>query len=78
MRRGVEEESGVRIGGAASDLLYLGSQPWPFPASLMLGYHAWAADTNIEVDGEEIVNARWFTRRTCAACESGEVRSHRR
>ena len=74
VRREVHEESGVRIGEAAKDLAYLGSQPWPFPASLMLGYHAWAVDTKVDVDGEEIAEARWFTRaQLAAACESGEV-----
>lgn len=74
VRREVLEESGVRIGDAAKDLVYLGSQPWPFPASLMLGYHAWAADTSVDVDGEEIAEARWFTRKELAdACDGGEV-----
>ena len=74
VRREVFEESGVRIGESPEDLAYLGSQPWPFPASLMLGYHAWAADTTIDVDGDEIAEARWFTRtELAAACESGEV-----
>lgn len=74
VRREVEEESGVRIGSAPSDVRYLGSQPWPFPASLMLGYHAFAEDPGIEVDGEEIAEARWFSREElAAACETGEV-----
>ena len=60
VRREVEEESGVRIGAGPSDVRYLGSQPWPFPASLMLGYHAYAQDPTIDVDGEEIAEARWF------------------
>jgi NAD+ diphosphatase len=70
VRREIFEESGVVVG----DMTYLGSQPWPFPCSLMLGYHAWTADTRIVVDGEEIVEARWFSRaELAAACESGEV-----
>lgn len=70
VRREIAEESGVRIG----EVMYLGSQPWPFPCSLMLGYHAWATTTQIEVDGAEIVEARWFTRAELgAACASGEV-----
>ena len=74
VRREVAEESGVRIGAAASDIQYLGSQPWPFPASLMLGYHAFAEHDEIDVDGEEIVHARWFSREElAAACESGEI-----
>jgi len=75
VRREVQEESGVIIGSATDDVEYLGSQPWPFPASLMLGYHARAVGTEIEVDGQEIAEARWFTREELvAACEAGEVR----
>lgn len=74
VRREVAEESGVRIGDASGDLVYFGSQPWPFPSSLMLGYHAWAADTNVQVDGEEIAEARWFSRAELAdACATGKV-----
>jgi NAD+ diphosphatase len=41
----------------------------------MLGYHARAADTAIQVDGEEIVEARWFSREELArACSDGSVR----
>jgi NAD+ diphosphatase len=69
-RREVAEEAGVPIG----DVAYLGSQPWPFPSSLMLGYHAWATDPRIEVDGQEIAEARWFDRgELVAACESGQI-----
>jgi NAD+ diphosphatase len=66
----VLEESGVVV----DEMAYLGSQPWPFPCSLMLGYHAWATSTGIAVDGEEIVEARWFTRDELAsACDEGSV-----
>lgn len=58
VRREVLEEVGVEIGAVE----YRGSQPWPFPASLMLGFVARATSTDIHVDGEEVVDARWFTR----------------
>ncbi len=58
VRREVYEESGVRVG----EVSYRGSQPWPFPASLMLGFRAQALSTTITVDGDEIANARWWTR----------------
>jgi NAD+ diphosphatase len=70
VRREVAEESGAVVGEVA----YLGSQPWPFPSSLMLGYHAWATSTELEVDGDEIAEARWFTREElAAACRTREV-----
>lgn len=58
--REIFEESGIRIDPASID--YLGSQPWPFPNSLMLGYQAKALNTDICVDGEEIVEAHWYDR----------------
>ncbi len=56
--REVEEEAGVRL----DTPVYAGSQPWPFPASLMLGFTARALGTDSTPDGEEIVSTRWFTR----------------
>lgn len=55
VRREVLEEAGVRV--EESD--YHSSQPWPFPASLMLGFSARAADPAIQV-GPELAEARWF------------------
>lgn len=58
VRREVAEEVGITIG----DVSYQGSQPWPFPASLMLAFVAHALTTVIMVDGVELTEARWFTR----------------
>ena len=75
LRREVHEEAGVVIGSGDDDVWYLGSQPWPFPCSLMLGYHAWTDDPTVEVDGDEIAEARWFSRDELAtACAAGDVR----
>ncbi len=75
LRREVHEEAGVVVGDGGDDVRYLGSQPWPFPCSLMLGYHAWTDDPTVTVDGEEIAEARWFTRAELAkACADGAVR----
>lgn len=56
--REVAEETGVVV----DTVDYFGSQPWPFPSSLMLGFRAHASGIAIAVDGVEITNARWFTR----------------
>jgi NAD+ diphosphatase len=63
VRREVMEEVGVEIG----EVSYVGNQPWPFPASLMVGFFAHAETTTIEVDGDEIEDARWFTREDIAS-----------
>ncbi len=69
--REVAEEAGVEV----ADPQYLGSQPWPFPRSLMLGYIAQATDPAAALaDGEEIRHVRWFTREELAGeAAAGEV-----
>jgi len=65
--REVGEETGLRVSG----LHYVGSQPWPMPRSLMLGFVARApGGQEIVVDGEEIAEARWFTREDLLAAVS--------
>ncbi len=56
--REVGEEAGIEVDSPR----YLGSQPWPFPASLMLGFTARAATTDAVPDREEMRSLRWFTR----------------
>jgi NAD+ diphosphatase len=56
--REIYEEVGVRVTGCQ----YLGSQSWPFPASLMLGFTAITPDTEATPDGVEVTRARWFSR----------------
>ena len=63
VRREVAEEAGLRVGAVE----YRGSQPWPFPASLMLAFVARAEAGDVVVDGEEVTEARWFTRAELAA-----------
>ncbi|MGW0228858.1 NAD(+) diphosphatase [Actinopolymorpha singaporensis] len=68
--REVHEETGIHV----VDAEYAGSQPWPFPSSLMLGFFARAISTDIRVDEEEIVEAHWLSRAELkAAVESGEL-----
>ena len=52
------EESGIKIG----NVFYHSSQPWPFPSSLMIGCIAEAVTTLIDIDQEELEDARWFSR----------------
>jgi NAD+ diphosphatase len=74
VRREVAEESGVVVGTGPGDVLYRGSQPWPFPASLMLGFRARAVSTAVRTVDPEISEARWFTRdELSAAVTAGEV-----
>lgn len=56
--REVFEESGVET----ANVRYMASQPWPFPSSLMLGFHAEATSYDITIDEEELSDCRWFTR----------------
>jgi NAD+ diphosphatase len=58
VRREVREEVGVTVGRVD----YFGNQPWPLPASLMVGFVAHAETTDVTVDRDEIEDARWFTR----------------
>lgn len=70
VRREVREEAGVEVG----EVTYRGSQPWPYPASLMLGFFARATTAALHVDGVELTDARWFTRAELERdVRSGEV-----
>ncbi|MBX2839915.1 MAG: NAD(+) diphosphatase [Gammaproteobacteria bacterium] len=56
--REVLEESNIRV----AQVTYGASQPWPFPRSIMLGFHATALNTDIVCDPTELAHADWFTR----------------
>ena len=60
--REVFEESGVRI----ANIRYHSSQPWPFPASLMLGFFADAVTEDLVRSEEELEDLQWFTRQELA------------
>lgn len=68
VRREVWEEAGVRVGRVG----YLASQPWPFPASLMLGCRGEALGREIAIDPYEIEDARWMSREEILAAFAGE------
>ena len=59
VEREVFEESGVKV----NEIKYLGSQPWPFPASIMIAFSAVVDDpSTAKADGVEITEVRWFSR----------------
>ena len=64
--REVLEESAIRTGRVT----YHSSQPWPFPANIMVGFYAEALTEDITIDTTELRDARWFTR--------AELRDHER
>ncbi|ATG47992.1 NADH pyrophosphatase [Celeribacter ethanolicus] len=67
VRREVFEEAGVRVGKVD----YVTSQPWPFPASLMLGCRAEAVSREITLDPAELEDARWVRREEMALALAG-------
>lgn len=67
VRREIGEEAGLAIGAVR----YLGSQPWPFPASIMIGCIAEAVSTTITLDDAELEDARWVSRQDTRAMLDG-------
>ena len=63
VRRELAEEAGIATG----KVTYLASQPWPFPATLMIGCLAQATSTELRIDTTELEDARWFSREECHA-----------
>lgn len=69
VHREIEEEAGVRL----DSIDYIGSQPWPYPRSLMVGFRATASDERkARPDGEEIIDVRWFTRAEIGSALNGD------
>lgn len=67
VRREVAEETGIRVGAVR----YLASQPWPFPASLMIGCAGEAQTASIRLDPAELEDALWLTREEVALAAAG-------
>ncbi len=68
VRREVFEEARIRVGAVE----YLASQPWPFPASLMMGCQGAALNDDITIDPDEIEDASWVTREEMALAHAGQ------
>ncbi len=58
VRREVAEESGIQV----TNVTYIDSQPWPFPASIMLGFTAQASSEEIDISKDSLQDAQWFSR----------------
>ncbi len=63
VEREIFEETGLRV----KNIQYRGSQSWPFPRQLMLGFTAEYASGDIVLQKEELVDAKWFDRNNCPA-----------
>jgi NAD+ diphosphatase len=70
VRREVREEAGVEI----SNVRYVGSQAWPFPSQLMVGFTADHAGGEPQADGVEVAETAWFTSETLPY-STGNIRS---
>ncbi len=74
LEHAIHREIGEEVDISLSELRYFGSQPWPFPRSLMVAFFGRATDTDIRVDTDEIAHAEWYTRdQLSAKLDSGAL-----
>ncbi len=71
--RELHEEAGVK----AKNVRYFASQPWPFPAALMIGCYAEAESLELRLDPTEIADAEWYTKKEARALLDGEIDGRR-
>jgi NAD+ diphosphatase len=62
LEQAVIREVFEEVGVVCDRVVYEGSQPWPLPSSLMVGFRAHAVDPSLRIDTAEVTEARWFTR----------------
>jgi NAD+ diphosphatase len=58
IRREVREEASIEV----KDIRYFGSQTWPFPSNIMIGFRAEYASGELRPDGDEVIESSWFAR----------------
>lgn len=74
LEQAIHREIGEEVDISLSDLHYFGSQPWPFPRSLMVAFFGRATGTNINIDAREIAHAEWYTRdQLSAKLDAGQL-----
>jgi NAD+ diphosphatase len=74
LEQAIHREIGEEVDVSLSELRYFGSQPWPFPRSLMVAFFGRATGTDIRVDTDEIAHAEWYTRdQLTAKLDSGAL-----
>ncbi len=73
VRRELHEEAGIIVG----NVRYFASQPWPFPAALMMGCYAEAEGDALKLDPTEIADAVWYTRDQARALLEGQIEARR-
>ncbi|MTI17849.1 NAD(+) diphosphatase [Rhodobacteraceae bacterium RKSG542] len=71
VRREVFEEAGVEVG----EVSYVGSQPWPFPSNIMLGFRGVARSKTLNIDYQEMQDCQWFTKEETAKMLGGIAES---
>ncbi|HEX2060684.1 MAG TPA: NAD(+) diphosphatase, partial [Thermoanaerobaculia bacterium] len=67
LEQAVARELQEEVGLTAKSIRYFGSQPWPLPASLMIGFEVEVEDDALTIDRNEIADARWWTREELGA-----------
>jgi len=79
LEQAIHREIGEEVDISLTELRYFGSQPWPFPRSLMVAFFGQAAGTNINIDAREIAHAEWYTRdQLSAKLDAGQLGLPRR
>jgi NAD+ diphosphatase len=74
LEQAIHREIGEEVDISLTELRYFGSQPWPFPRSLMVAFFGQAAGTNINIDAREIAHAEWYTRdQLSAKLDAGQL-----